>query len=55
MFDDVPSSNLLDLPVPAEGAYVWHLDFIVVVIRIDPVSRKYETGLVIDSAKYLKK
>jgi hypothetical protein len=44
MFNEVPSSNPPDLPVPAEGAYVWHLEVIVVVVGINPVSREYETA-----------
>ena len=54
MFDEVPSSNPPNLPVPAEGAYVWHLEVIVVAVGIDPVSRKYETGPVADSASIKK-
>ena len=42
MYDEVSSSNPPDLPVPAEGAYVWHLEVIVVAVGIDPVSREYE-------------
>jgi hypothetical protein len=43
--------------VPAEGAYVWHLEVIVVAVGIDPVSREYETGTgpVADSASIKKK
>ena len=55
MFDEVPSSNPLDLPMPTEGEYVWHLEVIVVVVRIDPVSREYETSPVADSASIKKK
>jgi hypothetical protein len=44
MFDEVLSSNPPDLPVPMEGAYVWHLEVIVVAVGIDPVSREYETA-----------
>jgi hypothetical protein len=50
MYDEVSSSNPPDLPMPAEGAYVWHLEVIVVAVGIDPVSREYETGPVADSA-----
>jgi hypothetical protein len=52
MFDEVPSSNPLDLPMLAEEAYVWHLEVIVVAVGIDPVSHEYETGPVVDSARY---
>ena len=55
MYDEVSSSNPPDLPVPAEGAYVWHLEVIVVAVGIDPVSREYETGPVADSASIKKK
>lgn len=55
MFNEVPSSNPPDLPVPAEGAYVWPLEVIVVVVGIDPMSSKYETGPVADFASYKKK
>jgi hypothetical protein len=44
MFDEVLSSNPPDLPMLAEGAYVWHLEVIVVVVGIDPVSHEYETS-----------
>jgi hypothetical protein len=50
MSDEVPSSNTPDLLMPTKGAYVWHLEDIVVAVRIDHVSCKYETGLVVDSA-----
>jgi hypothetical protein len=40
MYDEVSSSNLPDLPVLAEGAYVWHLEVIVVAVGIDPVHKK---------------
>jgi hypothetical protein len=36
MYDEVSSSNPPDLPVPAEGAYVWHLEVIVVAVRNRP-------------------
>jgi hypothetical protein len=52
MFNEVPSSNPPDLPVPTEGAYVWHLEVIVVAVGIDLVSREYETGPVVDSASH---
>ena len=55
MFDEASSSNPPDLPVPAEGAYVWHLEVIVVAVGIDPVSREYETGPVVDSTSHTKK
>jgi hypothetical protein len=55
MYDEVSCSNPLDLPVPAEGAYVWHLEVIVVAVGIDPVSREYETDPVADSASIKKK
>jgi hypothetical protein len=55
MFDKVPSLNPPDLPMPTEGAYVWHLEVIVVVVEINPVSREYKIGLVVDSARYKKK
>jgi hypothetical protein len=55
MYDEVSSSNPPDLPVPAEGAYVWHLEVIVVAVGIDHVSREYETGPVADSASIKKK
>jgi hypothetical protein len=55
MFDEVPSSNPPDLPVPAEGAYVWKLEVIVVAVGIDLVSREYETGPVADSASHKNK
>jgi hypothetical protein len=55
MYDEVSSSNPPDLPMPAEGAYVWHLEVIVVAVGIDPVSREYETGPVADSASIKKK
>jgi hypothetical protein len=55
MYDEVSSSNPPDLPVPVEGAYVWHLEVIVVAVGIDPVSREYETGPVADSASIKKK
>jgi len=55
MYDEVSSSNPPDLPVPTEGAYVWHLEVIVVAVGIDPVSREYETGPVADSASIKKK
>jgi hypothetical protein len=55
MYDEVSSSNPPDLPMPAEGAYVWHLEVIVVAVGIDPVSREYETGPVVDSASIKKK
>jgi hypothetical protein len=66
MYDEVSSSNPPDLPVPAEGAYVWHLEVIVVAayvwhlevivvaVGIDPVSCEYETGPVVDSANIKK-
>jgi hypothetical protein len=54
MYDEVSSSNPPDLPVPEEGAYVWHLEVIVVAVGIDPVSREYETGPVADSASIKK-
>jgi hypothetical protein len=52
MFDEVPSSNPPDLPMPAEGAYVWHVEVIVVAVGIDPVSREYETDPVADFASH---
>jgi hypothetical protein len=55
MYDEVSSSNPPDLPVPVEGAYVWHLEVIVVEVGIDPVSHEYETGPVADSASIKKK
>jgi hypothetical protein len=55
MYDEVSSSNPPNLPVPAEGAYVWHLEVIVVAVGIDPVSREYETGPVADSTSIIKK
>jgi hypothetical protein len=55
MFDEDPSSNTLDLPMSVEGAYVWHLEVIVVAVRIDHVSRMYETNPVVDSASDKKK
>jgi hypothetical protein len=55
MFDEVPSSNTPDLPVLAEGAYVWHLEVIMVAVKIAPVSREYETGPVTDSTSQKKK
>jgi len=54
MYDEVSSSNPPDLLVSAEGAYVWHLEVIVVAVGIDPVSREYETGPVVDSASIKK-
>jgi len=42
MFNEVISSNPPDLLIPVEGAYVWNLEVIVVVVRIDPVSHEYE-------------
>jgi hypothetical protein len=54
MYDEVSSSNPPDLPMPAEGAYVWHLEVIVVAVGIDPVSREYETNPVADSASIKK-
>jgi hypothetical protein len=50
MFNEVLSSNHLDLLVPTEGAYVWHLEVILVVVRIGPVSREYKTTPVVNSA-----
>jgi hypothetical protein len=55
MLDKVPSSNPFDLPMPAEGAYVWHLKIIVVVVGIDSVSREYESNIVADFASDKKK
>jgi hypothetical protein len=55
MFVEVPSSNPPDLPVSAEEAYVWHLEVIVVAVGIDALSCEYETGPVVDSARYTKK
>ena len=55
MFDEVPSSNPPDLPVPAEGAYVWHLEVIVVAVGIDLVSHEYEIGPVVDFDSHKKK
>jgi hypothetical protein len=55
MYDEVSSSNPPNLPMPVEGEYVWHLEVIVVVVVIDPVSREYETGPVADSASRKKK
>jgi hypothetical protein len=55
MYDEVSSSNPPNLPVPAEGEYVWHLEVIVVAVGIDPVSREYETGPVAYSASKKKK
>jgi hypothetical protein len=54
MFDEVSSSNPPNLLVFAEGVYVWHLEVIMVAVRIDYVSREYETGLVTDSTSYKK-
>jgi hypothetical protein len=48
MLDEVLSSDNLYLPIPAEGAYVWNLEVIVVVVRIDHMSCKYEPNLVVD-------
>jgi hypothetical protein len=53
MYYEVSSSNPPDLSVPAEGAYAWHLEVIVVAVGIDPVSREYETGPVADSASII--
>ena len=50
VYDEVSSSNPPDLPMPVEGEYIWHLEVIVVVVGIDPVSCEYETGPVVDSA-----
>jgi hypothetical protein len=44
MFDEVLSSNPPDLPMPAEGEYVWNLEVIVVAVIIDPMSCEYETA-----------
>jgi hypothetical protein len=55
MYDEGFNFKSPDLPVPAEGAYVWHLEVIVVAVGIDPVSREYETGPVADSASIKKK
>jgi hypothetical protein len=52
MFDEVWSSNPPDLPLLVEGTYIWNLEVIVVVVGIDPMSREYETGPIVDSAKY---
>jgi hypothetical protein len=52
MFDEVSSSNPLDLPVPVEGEYIWNLEVIVVAFEIDFMSHEYETGLVTDSASH---
>ena len=54
MYDEVSSSNPPDLLVPAEGAYVWQLEVIVVAVGIDPVSREYEIGPIVDSASIKK-
>jgi hypothetical protein len=54
MFNEVPSSNPPDLPMPVEGAYIWHLEVIVVVVEIDPVSCEYETDPVFDSPSQKK-
>jgi hypothetical protein len=43
MFDEVSSSNPLDLPMHVEGEYIWNLEVIVVAVGIDPVSCEYET------------
>jgi hypothetical protein len=48
MFHEVQSSNPLDLPVPGEGAYTWHMEVIVVEVIINPVSREYDTNPVVD-------
>jgi hypothetical protein len=44
MFDEVLSSNPPDLPVSIEGEYVWHMEVIVVVVEIDPMSHNYENA-----------
>jgi hypothetical protein len=49
MFNEALSSNLSDLPVLVEGAYVWHLEVIVVVVEIDLMSREYDIGPIVDS------
>jgi hypothetical protein len=54
MFDKVLSSNSPNLPVPAEGEYIWHLEVIVVAVGIDPVSCEYETDPVVESSRYKK-
>jgi hypothetical protein len=54
MFDEAASSNPIDLPVPREGEFIWHLKVIVVAVKIDPMSREYETDPVVDSASHKK-
>ena len=50
MFDQVMSSNWSDLPMLAEGEYVWYLEVIVLAVRIDHMSHEYKTDPVVDSS-----